>query len=242
MTTIPADPGAWSAELAERSHGASLAALRSATILRVAKASLLLSLAGIVVSAAVAPLCLDRPRKWFGMEFGPVPVAERTTELTERLTKAEDARFVLESLENRLQKIDEKLLWMQKRCLIDGRRITIAHDSTPSSTSIPSRVALVQVEPTACNDYGAITTYTGRWLYPDELEKPLVLLRGLPADTTELRFRLTWIADDGATIGGTTSIFTKTGGSWDKRVAVAKCAEVNAVIEPLGRFRIQIND
>lgn len=241
MSTNLADPGAWSAELTEQSHRASLAALRSATILRFAKAVLLLSLAGVLVSATILPLCLERPRKWFGMEFGPGDVERFEAALRASLPKYADTPSVLEGFDGRLQKIDEKLLWLQRRNLIDGRSITIAHESTPTSTSIASRVALVEVEPTAVNDYGAITHYSDRWLYPDDLDKPFVLLRGLPADTTEVRFQLTWIGGDGATIGGATSIFTKTGGSWDKHVAVAKCSEVNSVIEKLGRFRIQID-
>jgi hypothetical protein len=201
---------------------------------------LLFSLTGIVVSAAVIPLCLDRPRKWFGMEFGPGFVVERSPASAEKLAKEDDVQSVLESFESRIRQTDERILSMQRRCLVDGRPITIAHDSSPTSTSIPSRVALVQVEPTAFNDYGAITTFAKRWLYPDDLERPETILRGTPADTTELRIRLTWIAGDGATIGGATSIFKKTAGAWDKNVQVAKCSEVNSLIEKLGRFRVQI--
>jgi hypothetical protein len=230
-----------SEEFMEQSHRSSLAAFRSATILRFAKASLLLSLTGIVVSAAIVPLCLDHPRKWFGMEFGPADFNPVATAPPTDIAKELDASSVLAGLDKRLEKIDEELLSMQRRCLIDGRSITIARESNPSSTAIPGRVALVQVEPTAVNVYGAITTYSNRWLYPDDLERPFVLLRGLPVDTAELRFRLTWIGGDGATIGGATSIFTKTGGSWDEHVAVAKCSEVNSVIEKLGRFRIRID-
>ena len=233
----------------ERAHLASIAAIRSAALLRVAKAALYFSVAGAVAFAVVAPLCLDRPWKWFGIEFGPAissdtrisAIEKQWMALDERLTrKAADTDPVLERFQKRLELMDRRIDPIERRCVYDSRSITIVHDSSPDLSPVSSRVALLQVQPTALNEYRATTSFAERWIYPDDVEKPFVVLRGMPADTTELRLQLTWIGGDGATIGRTTSVFTKTAGRWDKLVQAAKCAEVDPAHERLGGLRVEI--
>jgi hypothetical protein len=234
----------------EKAHRASLAAVRSATSLRIAKAALLLSVSGAIAFAVVAPLCLDRPRTWFGVEFGPAIAADTRISAIEKQWAAMDEKFtkrsedtdpVLEGFQKRLEQIDRRIDPIERRCVFESRSITIAHDSSPDHAIDPPRVALLQVQPTALNEYRATTTFAERWIYPDDLVKPCVVLRGTPADTTEIRLQLTWIGGDGATIGRATSVFTKTAGRWDKLAQAARCAEVDPTLDRLGGLRIEIN-
>jgi len=241
-----APPAVWN----EKAHRASLAAVRSASVLRIAKAALLLSVAGAIAFAVVAPFFLDRPTTWFGIEFGPAISADsrismiekQWLELNEKITRrAADTDPVLEGFQKRLELLDRRIDPIERRCVFESRSITIAHDSSPVPATDSPRVAVLQVEPTALNEYRATTTFAGRWIYPDDLVKPYVVLRGTPADTTEIRLQLTWIGGDGATIGRATSVFTKTAGRWDKLALSARCAEVDPALEELGGLRIEIN-
>jgi hypothetical protein len=237
-------------EWTDMAHKASLEALRSATRLRRAKAALLISISGAFAFFVVVPFFLNRPRTWFGMEFGPALFADGRFSMIEKRLMAMEDKFagkpsdrdsVLEGFQKRLELADRRIDPIERRCLIDGRPISIARDSSPVPASVASRVALLQVEPTAFNDYSKMTSFAARWIYPDDLEKPYVILRGTPIDTTELRLQLTWIGGDGATIGRATSVFTKTAGRWDKLVQGAQCAEVDPSSEALGGLRIQIS-
>lgn len=234
----------------EEAHRDSLAALRSATLLRRAKAALLFTVSGAIVFAVVAPLCLDRPRTWFGVEFGPVPSADARVATIERESKAFDERLaraasdidlVYVGLQRRIESLDRRVDPIERRCMVESRSITIARDDTPVAASVPSRVALLHVQPIAYDEYRAMTSYAERWIDPDDLEKPNVLLRGMPADTTELRLQLTWLGGDGTTIGRTVSVFTKTAGRWDKLEQVAKCADVDPALEKLAELRIRMH-
>jgi hypothetical protein len=240
-----ATPAVWN----EKAHRTSLVAVRSAIILRIAKAALLLSVSGAIAFAVVAPFFLDRPRTWFGVEFGPATSADTrisTLEkqwiaLDEKITqRAADTDPVLEGFQKRLESIDRRFDPIERRCVYDRRSITIAHDSSPVPAPDASRVALLQVQPMALNEYRATTSFAERWIYPDDLEKPCVVLRGTPADTTEIRLQLTWIGGDGATIGRATSVFTKTAGRWDQFVQSARCTEVDPALERLGGLRIEM--
>jgi hypothetical protein len=233
----------------EKAHRASLVAVRSATVLRISKAAVLLSISGAIAFAVVAPFFLDRPRTWFGMEFGPAVTADTRISAIEKQwialdekinNRAADTDPVLEGFQKRLELIDRRIDPIERRCVYDSRSITIAHDSSPVPATDSSRVALLQVQPTALNEYRATTSFAERWIYPDDLGKPFVVLRGTPADTTEIRLQLTWIGGDGATIGRATSVFTKTAGRWDLLVQSAKCTEVDPAVEKLGGLRIEM--
>ena len=143
-----APPAVWS----EKAHRASLAAVRSATVLRIAKAALLLSVAGAIAFAVVAPFFLDRPTMWFGIEFGPAISADSRISTIEKQWLALDEKFtqraadtdpVLEGFQKQLESIDRRIDPIERRFLIDRRSITIAHDSSTGLAPDSTRIALL---------------------------------------------------------------------------------------------------
>lgn len=199
------DPPSWQPSLAH-----SLRAARSATILRIAKATLLFTLAGAAVFALALPLLLDRPHHFFGLRIGPevaAPLDPASLDALEARLRDEALRADgWHQLSSRLAKTEELLQDVAARTMVALAPFSIALGSVRSPDA-SVHVARVEVTPVAIDRSGLVSTYVARSFDFAELAKPQRLFDGAAATTRELQFQVACLGAGGERLAEDVLVF-----------------------------------